>query len=238
MLYMLNDMMDRVLDGTYGSGEGILLALAYYFLMFAFGVVSYVLMSIGMYRLAKSRWIRNPWLAWIPLGNLWILGSVSDQYRYVVKNEVNHRRKMLLGLGIAASVVITAFYGLVFFRVLMQMQSNAVVYYTPAMGVVLLAISVLMVTLIIWLTVEMYAAFYDLYISCDPENGVMFLVLSIVFSVTMPFFVFACRNKEGGMPPRKAEYTAKPVVPEEEPVLEVPQEEATPEEAFEAVDTE
>ena len=48
-----------------------------------------------------------------------------------------------------------------------------------------------------------YIAMYDLYTSCTPQNNVLFLVLSIFFSVTEPFFVFFIRNKDEGMPPRR-----------------------------------
>ena len=47
-----------------------------------------------------------------------------------------------------------------------------------------------------------YMALYDIFKSLDPGNCVLFLVLSIVFSVTEPFFLFFNRNKDGGMPPQ------------------------------------
>ena len=48
-----------------------------------------------------------------------------------------------------------------------------------------------------------YMALYDIYKSLDPANCVLFLVLSILFGVTEPFFLFFSRNKDDGMPPRK-----------------------------------
>lgn len=48
-----------------------------------------------------------------------------------------------------------------------------------------------------------YMALYDLYKSMDPGNCVLFLVLSIIFSITEPFFIFLNRENELGMPPRK-----------------------------------
>ena len=48
-----------------------------------------------------------------------------------------------------------------------------------------------------------YMALYDLYTSLDPENNVLFLVLSIFFSFTKPFFLFFNREKDKGMPPRR-----------------------------------
>lgn len=47
------------------------------FLVFLFsiiGIVLYVLASVGLYKLAANRNIANPWLAFIPVANLYILG--------------------------------------------------------------------------------------------------------------------------------------------------------------------
>ena len=46
-------------------------------------------------------------------------------------------------------------------------------------------------------TVVWYVAHYKLYKSCQPANSVLFLVLSILFSLS-PFFVFAIRHYQDG----------------------------------------
>ena len=40
-------------------------------------LVGWILSSVGLYKVAKRRGIRNAWLAWIPIGSEWVLGSVS-----------------------------------------------------------------------------------------------------------------------------------------------------------------
>ena len=63
--------------------------------------------------------------------------------------------------------------------------------------------------------------YYDLYCSCDPNNSVLFLILSIVFSGIMPFFVFACRNKDNGIPrPKQPAPAAEIPVETEETAIE------------------
>ena len=79
------------------AGMGLLVA----FVVLACFVVMYVFQSIGLYTIAKRRGIANPGLAWVPVAYSWILGSVSDQYQYVVRGKVCNRRKILLGLAIA-----------------------------------------------------------------------------------------------------------------------------------------
>lgn len=67
-------------------------------------VACYVLEALSLYTIAQRRGIRKPWLAWIPVVNVWIVGSISDQYQYVVNRRIQNRRKVLLGLAIACGV--------------------------------------------------------------------------------------------------------------------------------------
>lgn len=191
-----------IIGGAEESAVGILGAfvLVYGLVMlfaFAYSIITYVLHSLGLYTIARRRRISNPWLAWIPVGNLWLLGCISDQYQHMAKSKVTSRRKILLGLSIAAVAI---YFVWLFCMVLgMVFAGNAG---TAIAGSVLLMLLALLVFfgIAIALTVYQYMCYYDLYHSCDPNNSVLFLVLSIVFSGIMPFFVFACRNKDNGMP--------------------------------------
>jgi hypothetical protein len=62
----------------------------------AFGVISYIFSSKGMYAIAKRRGIEKPWLAWVPVGNMWLLGCISDQFRSLAYGEYTNRRRKLL----------------------------------------------------------------------------------------------------------------------------------------------
>ncbi len=46
------------------------------FFRFVFGVAAYILLSIGLYRLAKNQNNPNAWLAWIPIAQLYIVGKI------------------------------------------------------------------------------------------------------------------------------------------------------------------
>ena len=43
-------------------------------------IVLYVLQAIGLYTIAKRRNIAHAWLACVPVGSLWIMGSIADDY--------------------------------------------------------------------------------------------------------------------------------------------------------------
>lgn len=183
-------------------------------------IAAYVLTSLALYTIAKRRGIKNPWLSWIPVVKCWIVGSLSDQYRYVVKGEVKNKRKLLLTLHIINAVV-----GVVIAVAAIVMAVGAI---RTAMGpydedllgtmigslVGVLALCLPLIGVSIAIKVIHYMAMYDIYTSCTPQNNVIFLVLSIIFGITEPFFLFFTRNKDDGMPPRRPE---PQYVPHEEP---------------------
>ena len=161
-------------------------------------LVCYIFQSIGLYTIAKNRGIKNPWLAWIPIGDRWIAGSIADQYRYVAKGEVTNRRKIILGLSIASPIIGYIATGIIDTMIMMSGDASGAVL--GASGTLGLVNSILgIASFVFW-----QIALYDLYTSCNPEKNVLFLVLGIIFGFLVPFFIFFNRNREWGMPPRRA----------------------------------
>ena len=201
-----------VQDAESGS-VALIIYLVYYLLIYgvslAFSIVSYILMSKGMYAIAKRRGIEKPWLAWVPVGSSWMLGCISDQYQYVAKGQVKNRRKTLLVLDIA-TLALAVIYIFVMVAALAGMGIGA---YNQSMEQIILPYMVLMlgcfvlIGVAVAVSVFQYIALFDLFRSCDPNRSVLYLILSIVVSYPLPFFVFACRNKDLGMPPRRDEQT-------------------------------
>lgn len=192
-------------------------------------ILVYILQALALYTIAKRRSINKPWLAWIPLVNVWILGSVSDQYQYVVKGQVKNKRKILLGLNIAVmalSVLIIAAFVWLIFDLLMQnaffmpthledfeslMENIPYQYIMERVGVLmLLAFAALPLSVMaIVYVVFFYMALYDVFCSCEPENSKLYICLSLVGNVVVDgayaLFLILCKDKELGMPPRKPE---------------------------------
>lgn len=211
-------------EDTYGfeysfGGEGFatflsVVYLIYMLIVFAVGVAQYVLQSAGFYAISKRRDIRHPWLSWIPLGNLWILGCISDQYRYVTKGKVKNKRKWLLALSVLPSAMGTIGVVSFFVSVLKLMMKNGMQELAPEqmLPAVLSFLGVMLVVacLSLALAVLQYVALYDLYNSTDPKNSALFLILSIFVGITMPLLIFLSRKKDLGMPPRKTEPVEEP----------------------------
>ena len=158
-------------------------------------LIFWIICALSLQAIARRRGIRKAWLAWVPIGTDWILGSISDQYRHLIQGKITSRRKILLWLGLANFVV--SVIGGILSGVIgataqteEQMMVFSVVNLVSSLGGMALGITVL---------VFYHMSNYDLYRSCNPKNAVTFLVLGIIFPVAQPFFYLSCRKKDLGM---------------------------------------
>ena len=181
---------------------------------FLVGIAVYVVTSLSLHTMAKRRDIQHPWLAWIPYGNLWIMGSIADHYQLMAQFRTKNKRKWLLILQILLSVLcllVMILAIITVFSVLQAYEDRGYAGYIDIwrpvrdslleMGIVWL---VMMVVVIISIMVQ-YIALYDIYRSCEPGNATIYLVLSIFIGLSQPVFLFICRNKDGGIPKPQAE---------------------------------
>ena len=194
-LYMIEDALENVT--ITGNFSGIV------------AIASYVFCALALYTIAQRRGIRKAWMAWIPVLNGWILGSISDQYRYVVKGEVRNKRKALLTVSILRTLFTCA--ATVNMIVLVVKAVTGAFNYASEAEMIRQILSMLaffapvMILGLVGLVLDAIALF-DLYTSCEPANNVLYLVLSLIpaiSSITRPLFLFLCRDKDGGMPPRR-----------------------------------
>ncbi len=196
-MYMMEDVLENVLSVSSFSTM--------------VSVAAYVFTALALYTIAQRREIKNAWLSWVPVLNVWILGSISDQYRYVVKGEIRSKRKVLLIVSIAQFVLTWVAVIRMIVSVVVSITNAA--YMPDAMELVRQLLSSLLLflpvaVLSILALVFRIMALYDLYSSCDPANNILYLVLSLIpgiNTVTQPLFLFLCRNQDGGMPPRRQE---------------------------------
>lgn len=183
----------------------------YLLVVLGYSVVAYILTARGLHTVARRRGIKNPWLAWVPVGNYWIVGSISDQYRYVTSGQVSNRRKILLWLSAVTFAIALVMIAMAVHMAVSTIAYRNTQYVSSALWIVFLSFALMAVS--ITATVFYYMSLYDYYASCRPANKVLFLLLSIFLGVPMPFFVFACRNDDLGMPPRNDRQMPPPSQP-------------------------
>lgn len=176
-----------------------------YMALIAFLVVSYILQSKGFYTIAKRRGIDKPWMAWIPYANYWIIGRIADDYCLKVeKKQTNHAKKLLgsaIGFGCTAVLyIICTVIFIVGSGVSVGFNEEAAAPVLSLLFLVFIPSVLLFLAAGVILNVFFYIALYKIFNSCQPSKSVLYLLLSIFVGVVQPFFIFAVRNSDEGMP--------------------------------------
>lgn len=161
-----------------------------------FCLIFWIIRSMSLHAVAKRRGISKAWLSWLPIGNKWILGSLSDQYQHLALGQIKSRRKILLVLElIGFAMVLLAIPAGIAQAVARISGEQPELYFLSQSAFSLVSTAVSIVTLVF-----SHICNYDLYRSCDPKNAVVYLVIGILIPVTEPFFYLANRKKDNGMP--------------------------------------
>jgi hypothetical protein len=187
----------------------LLLAFSMEAALMAFTVVVYVLEGKSLSAIARRRGIDKPWLAWVPVGSSWLLGAISDQYRYVAHGQIRNRRKLLAWLSAALYGVLTVLFVVLGVWIVGVVSAATIsgeeAFMAAYLGgfVVLYLAMLLLIGVSTVMSVFQYMAYYDLFRSCDPGKSLIYLLVSIFTTYPLPFFVYSCRDKDLGMPPKK-----------------------------------
>lgn len=196
--------MDYGYYGGYDSGVAEVLSIFFGVFMVAFaiaalvGLTVYILNAIGLYTISKKRGYKNAWLAFIPIGNYFVLGGIADNITACYGKRTNHRIILLVS-SIASSICASISSGY-FFNMLIELISEATYGYggygygygyenlvfASVWPIINLAIAVVAV-------VFYYIACHKIF-SDYSQNGSLWTVLSILFGIA-PFVIFALRNK-------------------------------------------
>lgn len=161
-----------IISGVVAGAISIVLFLIV--ILLAYTIVSYIFTSLSYYQMAKSRSLKYPGLAWIPIGRHYLTGAL-------IGDQVTLSSKQLPYASIFLPVAATLFITL----------TGLLNAYMP------LGIKMLLFIAIVLLAIYRYAAYYALFKLYRPNYAVVFLVLTILFmELPLPFFLFSMRKKE------------------------------------------
>lgn len=170
------------------------------------GLVLYIFQSVGLYKMAKQCGLSAPWLAWIPVGNQVVLGQLAQRscaaygkhgLPYAVLLPVGSVLSGILSLG-SVSVMTVGIVEL--FADMWSGITPTGVGMVAAGGVLYVLCLVIAITTVVF----QYMALYKVYRLFAPENATLYTVLSVLFSVVIPFLLFAVRNRQPGQPMQSA----------------------------------
>lgn len=196
--------MNRYAVATAPDTADVLAALLPFLILYGvlilFLIASYVISSIGLYRMAKARGIPAPGLAWVPIGRDWILGSVSGDLRlgrFTLKNT----KLWLVLVPVISVAVIFIMYFIVIFGMLFSTMFSAIgsggFEYMPEGMVVLsvlpwiIFVALVVVAVSIAMNLLFYMAYYQVFSQYKQSStAVFYLVLSILVPLANSILLF------------------------------------------------
>jgi len=172
-----------------------------------FGLLLYILRSVSLYKIAHRRGLRLRGLAWIPLLWIYVPGSIADDYDLQVKGKKHNRRSGLLILNILLCLLTVGLEVLGCLIARFYIEGGALARgYLAGDGVDFLVLALLTLVILVLAVIQIilyWVSLYKVYRSCEPDSAAPFIVLSIFFSLTVPFFLFAVRKRDLGLPKRE-----------------------------------
>lgn len=192
------------------AGIGFIVAL-YAAIIGAICLVIYIFRAIGIYNMAKTAGIANPWISFIPIVGSYTMGRLAEKYCRRDRKPSAKFGGILLVLNIfkwISSILLTVFTvlsGLQIFRLAVSAAEN-----NTEMDIGMFA-SLIPVLIFYLLTAGLaiaysavhYVALWRIFASFDNKNATLFLVLSVFFGITEPIFLFVLRNKEPQFDPHE-----------------------------------
>lgn len=168
------------------------------------GIAIYLLESISVYKMAKSAEIKKPWLAFIPVANDWVFGTLAEKYKK--KNSTKSARfgiilPVLEGIVLIEAIALTIFtvisikeitgYALDAVNTSSEMAPEQFMSLIP---VIILYFALMAVA--IAYAVVFFIALWRIYSSFDKPNATLYIVLSVVFTISVPIILFIIRNRK------------------------------------------
>ena len=168
------------------------------------GLALYLLESIGVYKMEKSAEIKNPWLAFIPVANGWVFGTLAEKYKK--KNGTKSARFGII-LPVLEGIVLIEAIALTIFTVISIKEItgyaldavNTSSEMAPEQFMSLISVIILYFALMavaIAYAVVFFIALWRVYSSFDKPNATLYIVLSVVFTISVPIILFIIRNRK------------------------------------------
>ena len=177
----------------------------------AIGITLFVLKGIGLFNISKRLGFNKPWLSFIPVVSAFSLGRVSDSY---VKNDGSRAKPLKIWLLILSvlnflllalfCVVFAVFVSKFYFEASDIIKANEEL--TAAIFKILIPIVVfyfISAVVSVAYMVVYYISLWRIFKIFEPNNALLFFVLSIIFGFLGSVFIFVLRHKKPEFTPEK-----------------------------------
>ncbi len=161
--------------------------------VFVIGIVRYLLEGFALYNIAKRRGMKNPFFAFIPVVNTYLLGLIHDDInRTMNKQSKNANTLLILKIATIAVDLISIPFSII--ASVVAGVSGASV----AVSIITSLFSAVSFVLLIILSVFSFISLYAIFKEYDHEHATLYIVLSVISGVLGSVFLFVIRNKPSG----------------------------------------
>lgn len=174
----------------------VIVALLFlYLILFGIAIASYIMTSLSLYKIADRRQIKNPWLAWLPIGNYWIIGSIADDYD--ARNGIKRKWKTAL---ITLSLIYICGFIVVYTAMIIMIIAldtlNVSTAAGPVLGIVVLYILLILILICgVSFTTLSSICMYKIFESTIPEKALKYMLLYLLVPIAGPICLLKCKDK-------------------------------------------
>lgn len=168
----------------------------------ALSLGAYLLQGFGMQGMLRSLGFKKSYYAFLPICNAYALGYIAD--RNDDQNGKTKYAKRLLGLSITVLVLaLVIVLSIAFLALASALTGRSSALEIPLVMETILVVNVALAVVCIVYTVWFYMALWRVFGLFARKYAVLFLLLSIFVSLSMPIIFFVIRNN----PPQYVEKT-------------------------------
>ncbi|MBQ8558733.1 MAG: hypothetical protein IJ439_01970 [Tyzzerella sp.] len=174
--------------------------LGLYLLIIGLGIASYIMKSLSLYTIANRRQVKNPWMAWVPVANYWLKGSVVDDYDE--QNGMKRKwRVVLLVLSLLSTVGLIVVYIAMFLWIFSMTAQYSYSYLGPEVtemiGGLIVVYAALIVVALVAAALQTCNAIclYKIFESTVPEKSLKYMLLSILVPLAEAICLLKCRHQ-------------------------------------------
>ncbi len=172
-------------------GIGVVLL---YLICLGLGLAQYILEALSLYRIGRNCGMANPWLAWLPVGDAWVIGSIADR----ADSERGITRKWRVALLVLTLIVFLALflYIAVILITVFLVSFGDLSMYDEGVLVALFGVFYVVVFLLVIPTMLLTAlqsiCLYKIFESIVPEKALKYFIISLIVPLACGICLLKC----------------------------------------------
>lgn len=167
-------------------------------------VALFILRGFGIFNISKRMELKNPWICFIPVADTYALGRIAEKYQRADQKKPTNF-KMLLPIMNTIGYVLAVIFISLLFSAISSVLDSAKLAIEADKEMTMADFKVLIPVFIVYLfaltsfivfKVLYFISLWRVYAIFNKAMATRYIILSVLFSFLIPFFLFALRNDD------------------------------------------